>query len=129
MNGDETTVRIVLDDTSITAAQLASWVRLLAPDQFTLAEAMHIARYMIEGGGWEPPYWSVAYNLERLKGQPWSYTITTPPNEMAINFEKHSRAYKAGVELAALGAAGDAEAAIEFCKRFQAGDMANWCMG
>ena len=129
MISDETTVRIVLDDTSITAPQLAVWVRAVAPDQFTTAEALHIARYMIEGGGWEPPYWNVAYQLKTLKNQPWTYTITTPPNEDAINFEKRSRMYTEGEELARRGAEGDAGAAIEFCKRFKAGDMGKWCMG
>jgi hypothetical protein len=126
---DDTTVRITLDDTSITAAQLAGWVRDVAPDQYTVTEAMYIARCLIRGEGWEPPYWNVAYQLERLKDQPCSYTITTPPNDMAIQFERGVRLYAEGKELAERGAAGDAEAAIEFCKRFQAGDMVNRCMG
>lgn len=126
---DETTVRITLDDTSITPAQLAVWVRAIAPDQYTTSEALYIARCLIRGEGWEPPYWNVAYQLKTMKGQPWSFTITTPPNDMAIDFEKRSRAYTEGEELARRGAEGDAEAAIEFCKRFKAGDMANWCMG
>jgi hypothetical protein len=126
---DETTVRITLDDTSITAAQLAGWVRDVAPDKYTLTEAMYIARCMIRGEGWEPPYWNVAYQLKTMKDHPCSYTITTPVNDMAIQHEKRSRMYTEGEELARRGAEGDAEAAIEFCKRFKAGDMANWCMG
>ena len=125
MMGDDTTVRIVLDDTSITAPQLAGWVRDVAPDQYTLSEAMQIARYMINGGGWEPPYWIVAYQLERLKNQPWTYTITTPPNpyteQIRIWEEQHALLKKA--------AAGDAEAAIAYCKMELNGEINHGAMG
>jgi hypothetical protein len=124
-----TTVRITLNDMSITAAKLAGWVRDVAPDQYTLAEAMSIARSLIRGEAWEPPYEVVAYELEQLKNQPWSYTITMPPDGAAIRFEQRQKLYAEGEELAKRGAAGDAEAAIKFCQRFQGGDMENWCAG
>jgi hypothetical protein len=126
---DDPTVRIVLDDTSITPSELAGWVRRIAPNQYTTADALYIARCLIRGEGWEPPYYTVIFQLEREKNQPWTYTVTTPPNDMAIAFEKRSRLYAEGEELSKRGAAGDAEAAIEFCKRFQAGEMQNWCSG
>lgn len=122
---NETTVRITLDDTSITAPQLAVWVRDIAPNQYTLSEAMYIARCMIRGEGWEPPYEIVAYQLERMEGQPWSYTITTPPNP----YVEQIQIWKEQRELLEKAAAGDAEAAIAYCKLELSGGINHGCMG
>lgn len=129
MVGDETTVRITLKDTSITAAHLAGWVRDVAPDQYKLSEAMYIARCLIKGEGWEPPYWAVAYQLKRLKDQPCLYVITTPENEFAVAIKARQAEYAHGQELARLGAEGDTVAAQRFCKLFLAGVMNNQAMG
>jgi hypothetical protein len=126
---DETTVRIVLDDTSITAAQLAVWVREVAPDQYTLKEAMYIARCMIRGERWQPPYEIVAYGLKHLPSQPWTYTIDTPANEWTVALQARQAEYAHGQELARLGAEGDSVAAQRFCKLFLAGVMINSAMG
>lgn len=122
-------VQIVLIDSEITSGELAKWVRKVAPAQYTLIEAMAIARDLINGKVWEPPYGAVAYQLQNLKNQPWTYTITTPPNPMREAYEERRRVYEEGQELARRGAEGDAEAAIAFCGLFLTGAMENWAMG
>jgi hypothetical protein len=122
---DETTVCITLDDTSITAAQLAGWVREVAPDEYTLAEALYIARCMIRGERWQPPYGIVAYGLKHLPSQPWSYTITTPPNP----YIEQARLWKEQRALLEKAAAGDADAAIAYCKMELNGEINHGAMG
>lgn len=79
---------------------------------------------MIRGEGWEPLYWAVAHQLQTMKGQPWTYTFTTPPNP----YDEQIRVWKEQRELLEKAAAGDAEAAIAYCKLELSGGINHGCM-
>ena len=118
-----TNIKITLHDTSIAVSQLAKYVRLVSRNQYSCADAMCIARSLINGETWEPPYGSVAYNIKELKDGPWDWTIEQEANPEYDEFTARIAEYKRGEELARLGSEGDTAAAIEFCKMFLEGKM------
>lgn len=117
------TIRITLDDTSITASQLAVWIRKVAGTEYNAKDALEIARSMIRGENWEPPYASVVHSIRNLKNAPWSYVLTDDKDEIMAYYRRRTAEYASNKELAERGAAGDTEASIKFCALWLTGVM------
>lgn len=106
-----------------TVAVLARWVRGKTMDQLTLPDALCIARSLLRGESWRP------LTVSNFAPGPCHMETEYVKDPYTLNYERRAVEYADGVELALRGAAGDADAAIEFCKLFGAGVMENRCMG
>jgi len=107
----------------ISAVRLAAYIKMFRYEMST-AEALMHARVLIGGGDMEIAY--LPYGFSDIAA-PW--TVIEHRSPIALEFDERWSKYNLGEKLAELGAEGDAESAIEFCKMFLAGDMANFCMG
>ena len=109
MTLDDVTIRYTYDlpEGEHTAIEVAQEVRSLWPSHSPVA-AMTIARALMNGEGWEPPYSEVHYPKS---AKILSYDITWPPNPYRAQAEE----WRVQHELLKKGAAGDAEAAIAYC--------------
>ena len=124
-----TTVNISLINKDITVLSLANLIRRATSNSYSPTKAIDTARHMINGLEWIPPYEVVAYGLNTMENQPWVAKIDTPEDPYASQMQQRMDEYARGEELAREGAAGNHEAAIEFCKMFLDGAMNNSAMG
>lgn len=130
MRWDEYTVRVTLPFKQLTAIYVAQVIRRISSNAYSIAEALMIARALLKGEGWEPPYDVVMYGLQNLE-HPFEFKTNVQEQEDRARAEReeHIAEYKRGEELAKLGAEGDISAAIAFCKLFNRGAMHVWMMG
>jgi hypothetical protein len=102
-------------DPLTTAVQIAQWVRDVCPDQYTSADAMMIARYLLHGETWRPEY--ATFDFSRVgTDELCMIEIDTSyddyDEELRTAREKQASYY----ELLKRGAEGDTDAAIAYCK-------------
>ena len=104
-------------------AQIAKWVLAKTPfglgrigGSVSLPEAMTIARALVRGERWQPEY----YMLHEPEADgPCQFEIVDVKTEDELRWEKQHAIHAAHAELLKRGAAGDAEAAIAYCKAAQ----------
>lgn len=116
-------IRITLKmDAENDAIDIAGRVKRLASrSKWTSREFLIIARLLMKGEGWEPEVHFLdidEINAQRNNG-PLEFEITELPDEYA----EQARRWKEVHELIEKGAVGDAEAAIEYCRRLKAGEI------
>jgi hypothetical protein len=104
-------------------------IRAVSRSQYTAVEALCIARALLRGEIWMPPYYAVATHIKGVGSPPWEVEFIEPPNPWREHMERRQAEYAHGEELARLGAEGDTVAAERFCKLFLAGVMRNEAMG
>lgn len=104
-------------------SEVARWVRIKTMDQLSLPDSLCIARSLLKGESWRP------LSVSNFDPGPCHMETKYVKDPYTLNYEQRVAEYADGVELALRGAAGDTEAAIEFCKLFGAGVMENRCMG
>jgi hypothetical protein len=102
-------VKYTLKDTSISAPDLAKWVKQRVPS-FTAPDCLYVARCLIKGEEWSPPIDKIN---EYLDVGPCSMNIIPDPDNHWEVFFAEEKVYS---DLLKDGAAGNAQAAIEYCK-------------
>lgn len=115
-----TEYRISVTDTTISIAALAKWIRTVAPREAnTLTKALTIARTMVFGEAWL----SEEYELYRkISPKPRGVAVTKTIIKEKHELKREALLAKAKAkeerckELLRRGAAGDAAAALKYCK-------------
>ena len=128
-------VTITLKDTAVSRVELANWVRHATPHLITNAkDALAVAACLIKGEKWEPEFYMLADNLKQAYGtyikevNPFcNVTIVDVPEDN--QYTRHFATQKGYYDLMCKGAAGDAEAAIAYCKLELSGDVSHGAMG
>ena len=109
-----------LTDTSASTIDVAKWVRERMGDQLLLNECLVVARALQRGERWQPPYYSVHKHDEV---GPCAVQVSYPEDpgreERRLSEEREAALW----ELQRIGADGNAEAAIAFCKAIAVGEI------
>ncbi len=114
------TLRFKVDQTTV---ELANWVRSKMGDQLTLRDCLMVARALKNGEDWEPEF-HLLQDPEAVG--PCEFDITPDPDDSwAIRAKEQSKLW----ELCERGAAGDAEAAIAWCKAELEGKVSHGAIG
>ena len=114
------TLRYTLDDTAITASELGRWVWERMGRKLPSRECLAIARSLLDGGVWEPQSHSIS---DRESAGPCSYTIIPDPDPELEAFLERKRQWADNAVLLNKAVAGDAEAAITYCRKIASGEI------
>ena len=116
-------IRITLKEgAEYDAIELAKLIgRIARPGQWTARDYLYMARCLLRGEGWEPPLGSL--DLEQLSHQrrngPFEFKLTMREDPYAAEKKRWLEVH----ELLERACAGDAEAAIDYCRQVKAGTI------
>ena len=121
-------IRITLKDPHTDLVTVCKMLRELTTNTLVLSHAVYVARCMCNGEGWEPPPEELRYDPRNGKyGDVFNCEVeehfTSHPYQATFDNWEEQR------KLLALAAAGDAEAAFEYCRRESAGENNHGCIG
>jgi hypothetical protein len=118
---DIESVRITMKDgAGYDAVELTKLLqKLIVPGEFTSRELLYIARCLMNGEGWEPSLMSLCFNelSHQRRNGPLNFKFTKREDPAAEQKQRWLETH----ELLERACAGDAEAAIEYCRRVKDG--------